>query len=690
MADSLPDEIISEILSPALKVPEHMYSDLSPTSPFAKYSVSSSAALLVCKAWLRVATPLLYACVVIRSKAQCRALHDALRKNPDLGRFIKKLRVEGGFSASMNEILKCASKLTDVFLSLQIHSSDSSSGLISGLPLINPTRLILFDDRDNHLKNKAVVQLMDALQGCVKKWTNMHTLVLPYTTLPGAREPLVRALFGFSNLKVVSFLAFHDKVPLLTHLDAIPTLEAIEIRAKRGLKPKKKSAPPPTSKNARISSLLRWAEDQGVPRAKRIYKLPVCPATDPTFCPLACTPGFVADKIWARILFFAMLSLEPRSKSTVPAVAKSHDLMANTKRLRFLLVSKLFCRLGLPYLYREPTILHRSLPQFADRLSTAPTIGTHVRELDISVGFAEIAGTAESFARIFRHTPRLRCLNGNGVVRLTYTDLCVLGNTAGATLEEMSGISLAPPVIGNASRSPAVLAKFTALKILTWYISSSSQMPPFFSSTGTVPTHALPALEFLTLKSPDTLPVFSQMQLPSLRRVSMNIRASMFPRASGLITDFLRAHGAKLLTLRTEHPVFDDVALLTLCPNITTFGCRVGAKADFSVKDLGVSKMDEAFKHICLTTLLLNRYADSSKTREDQAWTEIFAELEAALERFPALREIRSMSYEWPTTEHAISRSVWVQAAESLLKRDIKLKDKTNAEWHPRLKVTRR
>jgi hypothetical protein len=178
MADNLPDEIISEILSPALKVPEHMFSDLSPKSLFAKYSVSSSAALLVCKDWLRVATPLLYSVVVIRSKAQARALHDALRNNPDLGRFIKKLRVEGGFGTPMHHILQSAPNITDLFLCLQIHSSDSSSGLATGLPLINPTRLIIFDDSDSLLKNKAVLQLISTLEGCVMKWTNLVRLLL--------------------------------------------------------------------------------------------------------------------------------------------------------------------------------------------------------------------------------------------------------------------------------------------------------------------------------------------------------------------------------------------------------------------------------------------------------------------------------------------------------------------------------
>ncbi|KAJ7443506.1 hypothetical protein B0H11DRAFT_1696528, partial [Mycena galericulata] len=87
-------------------------------SPFASFSESSSASLLVSKSWLRVSTPLLYHVVVLRSKAQAGALRTALSRNPVLGRFIKKLRVEGGFGKHMHDILKVASNITDIFLSL--------------------------------------------------------------------------------------------------------------------------------------------------------------------------------------------------------------------------------------------------------------------------------------------------------------------------------------------------------------------------------------------------------------------------------------------------------------------------------------------------------------------------------------------------------------------------------------------
>ncbi|KAJ7716224.1 hypothetical protein DFH07DRAFT_684410, partial [Mycena maculata] len=118
-ATMLPDEIISEILSPALKVSDELFSDASNVSPFADYTpTSTSAYLLVCKDWLRVATPLLYSVVVLRSKAQANALEAVLRDNAEFGRFVKKLRVEGGHGMAMHTILKSAPNITDIFLSL--------------------------------------------------------------------------------------------------------------------------------------------------------------------------------------------------------------------------------------------------------------------------------------------------------------------------------------------------------------------------------------------------------------------------------------------------------------------------------------------------------------------------------------------------------------------------------------------
>ncbi|KAJ7142879.1 hypothetical protein C8R44DRAFT_528469, partial [Mycena epipterygia] len=132
----LPDELLSDILAPALKVADEIFCDTSHASPFGNYSSSASAYLLVCKDWCRVGTPLLYNVVVLRSKSQANALEEVLsrkKKHPPFGDFIKKLRLEGGYGPATHKILKSARNLTDLFLTLGIWSSDDVQGLCKGL-----------------------------------------------------------------------------------------------------------------------------------------------------------------------------------------------------------------------------------------------------------------------------------------------------------------------------------------------------------------------------------------------------------------------------------------------------------------------------------------------------------------------------------------------------------------------------
>jgi hypothetical protein len=172
MAHKIPDEILKEILSPALKIDNDLFADTSNRSPFSFPTQSKSVLLTVCKRWLRVSTPLLYNVVVLRSAAQAQALARVLKKNKEFSRFIKKIRVEGGFGAAMEKILSAANNITDIHILLEIWSNDNVSGLCKGLPLLNPSHVILWlcnGKRPNHQMR----QLDTTLGECMKTWTNM-------------------------------------------------------------------------------------------------------------------------------------------------------------------------------------------------------------------------------------------------------------------------------------------------------------------------------------------------------------------------------------------------------------------------------------------------------------------------------------------------------------------------------------
>ncbi|KAJ7768902.1 hypothetical protein B0H16DRAFT_1882064 [Mycena metata] len=698
MSPHLPDEIVSEILSPALKVSEEKFLDNeSEVSPFASPSVSSSAALVVCKAWLRVATPLLYHVVVIRSTAQARALQRTLGSNPDLGKFIRMLRVEGGFGPAMGHVLKHTPNITDIFLSLQIHAADSTTGLVLGLAHINPTRLIIFDYASRHIgqvkKNKHVRDLMQALEDCAPRWLNLTAVNFPYyyPVSGGDREDLVTAICGYATVKKVSFprLRISD-VPFLTDIAARPTLEAIEIRDEGS-----QSLMAMLVANPRLSLLVQWAEKREIiPQELDTLSLH---ATNPSFQPLKSAPQDVVDCIWSRILAFAMSV--PEAESSSMAFLRAHTTITYSewilrhKRLRYLLVSKMFCRLALPFLYRTLEFQsEHDLHGFCERLTSTPTLGTNVHEMKLP-GFSYIferddGYTPVDMSHVLIHTPRLTRLLGEvGWMRhmapLSWDALVTLGQTAGSNVEEISGLEFKPPILGVSSYSPRIFERFTGLKAFTWSCGyQRNNKIPFFIETEPVSRTALPALEFLRLASSVGLFVFTAMDLPNLRRLEIADRFDLDDDAG---PDFLQKHGLKLERLTMgEEITFPGQSVLRWCPRMSVLACEVqqegGDHFDFAAFAAG-------FQHTALKTLIINKQPLSNKVKDEKAWKTFFDSLD--FNHLPSLREIRVSNFEtWPTTEHAISKSMWVKLAEKLSPHEVHLTGRNGVRWHPRLKTS--
>jgi hypothetical protein len=173
MLSLLPDELLHEILSSLFHVPDDKFASTEGESPFASVSESSCMLLPVCKRWLRIAYPLLYLTVVIRSSAQAQALSDSLRANKTLGRYIRKLRLEGGYGAVMQKIITLAPNITDLYLTLVIWSDDSASGICRSLAAINPSRIILHDDLSGGKFNVKARQLVNKLCEFIPLWSNL-------------------------------------------------------------------------------------------------------------------------------------------------------------------------------------------------------------------------------------------------------------------------------------------------------------------------------------------------------------------------------------------------------------------------------------------------------------------------------------------------------------------------------------
>lgn len=184
----LPDEIVKEILCQSglvISAEDFRNTDIG-RSPFADSThTSTSAALLVCKQWLRVATPLLYHTIVLRSKAQAQALEVALRrKNKMLGAYIKWMRLEGHYGAVMKNILDAASKLTDLYFPSSLTTHESASGLVKALPSLSPKRLILYNMDARHESSMTAPgvrtrEFINALCDCIaSKWESLVCLTI--------------------------------------------------------------------------------------------------------------------------------------------------------------------------------------------------------------------------------------------------------------------------------------------------------------------------------------------------------------------------------------------------------------------------------------------------------------------------------------------------------------------------------
>jgi len=179
MAHKLADEILKEILSPPLLVPDEMFADNATVSPFSNAEMSASNVLLVCKRWMRVATPYLYQTVIVRSMPQAKALALALSNNPDFGQYIRKLRIEGGYGDTLCKVADTATFITDLCFTLTLWSDMGVGGLVKILKVVNPQRVILTLATEARLKNKNHDRVLTELCFRVPQWDRIVRSTAP-------------------------------------------------------------------------------------------------------------------------------------------------------------------------------------------------------------------------------------------------------------------------------------------------------------------------------------------------------------------------------------------------------------------------------------------------------------------------------------------------------------------------------
>lgn len=173
-ANRVPDEILLEILRPALHVPDSMFADTGRVSPFRLATCSSADILCVCKSWCRVATLFLYKTVITRSMAQARALTVTLQHEATLDRHIRRLRIEGAYGEHLNVLCRFAASITHFCFTLSIYPDTPTDGLLRLLDTIqHPTTTILTIARQDVVENKAQVDVAIKCSFRIAAWSSL-------------------------------------------------------------------------------------------------------------------------------------------------------------------------------------------------------------------------------------------------------------------------------------------------------------------------------------------------------------------------------------------------------------------------------------------------------------------------------------------------------------------------------------
>ncbi|KAF7296309.1 F-box domain-containing protein [Mycena chlorophos] len=636
MADNaLPDELVSEILSPALRVSDEEFTRIS-TATFAKYCESTSAYLVVCKSWLRVATPLLYHVVILRSKAQAVALATTLTKNKELGRFIKKLRVEGGFGPSMNTILESAPNITEIYLSFAIWSPDTTDGLCKGLKLVNPTRLILHDVEESSPapKNQAVTDLADTVAGLVPTWTRLTTLHCPnYLGQPALR--VIGAIAETKLLESVFVPSNHRAIWAFQQFPRCP-LKTIHVTWPYGAELKEfvfKDADP------KLKAILQFSRLEKKPAEEHDI---IQPSLNPFYVPMHGARPELQDAVWSRVLYFAMRC--PERADSFPAAVPNRK-----SSLPFLLVSKTFLRLGTPLLYDSVVVDSRHNFRAVVTFAFHPPKAYPIRAFR-----GLIRGGAAGFL--------------DGVI-----------HSACATL-----VHLDIELSSSQTISSAQLIRLRSLQTLrlTGHVQLSSS--PAQRIRLRDEHDAFAQLRELKLDrcTVTCVTVFKYFSLPAIRVLKINL-ARGESHIPSTIQKLLEAHGTKLTDLSLQEAILAHVHPLDHCPNLQHLSIIPGD--DFLAPAAIIVRPKKSVPSLVKVTIDTLDWPSGLK-KAKISWAEFLDNLDLR-EKLPNVRELVFSCFTWPTTERDIARSHWVEWAEKLMEVKIDLVDKEGKKWRPRLKV---
>ncbi|TDL29975.1 hypothetical protein BD410DRAFT_893169 [Rickenella mellea] len=675
MAHNLPDEVLKEILAPPLVISddEFSFAGRPKDSPFGRTPRHSSSLLLVCKQWMRVATPLLYEVAIIRSTAQAQSLAYAVKSNKAFGKFIKRLRMEGGFGKAPAIFIAAAPNIRELFVTLDLWSSDSPSGLCSVLSGMSPCRVII-THHYYELQNAKAVQLWDSLSVSVDKWSHMETLEY--------HSPSEKFLDLFSYIHTmpsVKHIVLKDfDILVLTHLASTTTLETI--RVTQTLLPSHQSL---IDHNPRLLKLLHFktkTPEEAIPT--------VVPFTAVVagFTPLTNVPLHVAKSIWDLIFSFATCSydVETMLLRSSPDVFNRSPTNLMSTALSLSMVSKFFHDIAKRHLF---SVVHigqaENLAAFNLILRNDDTVGPLVRVLRFTIRRKYDMVGGYDYVVLPQLLPKLTGLISLHVHLDDLQQLKVLSQLTSTTIQVLElEVHLTDIQLGRYELEAVDIGVLAGLKHLKCSIISPISLTrmPFLIAQ-------LPKLTSLdtgpfTIFGGDGLDLLDGIRMPSLARLRM-----VEERRTS--SKFLKLNGETLKILN----IFETPSpeLWTLCPQLESVTVS-SSRHKHPVASL--LRPPSGKPYPSLSQLRMDHKPRGTVRKPENlekrlvAITEGFEDVDFSL--FPNLKDVHLGGFTWPNTERDIKKTPrFSNFALCLKKWGITVYDSTGTPWRERAQIRR-
>lgn len=193
----VPIELLADILAHTLHVPPTEFLSFPNRLSFERPAPAarSAQALLVCKAWYRLGIVSLYENLRIHHPEHVGTLASLFELAPEIGRAVRRVRLEGVEWAGIQRVLKATPNLGGVYLAVRTPHEVNLADLRVALEGINPTHLLIEEEglrRSYYLDTFEVM-----LRMCSQHWSNVVSSSVPaeacecaYPLSPEAYRPL--------------------------------------------------------------------------------------------------------------------------------------------------------------------------------------------------------------------------------------------------------------------------------------------------------------------------------------------------------------------------------------------------------------------------------------------------------------------------------------------------------------------